>query len=223
MLREIDLKEISDGKLYGSNDMVRADCFGCTGCSRCCRGMGESIVLDPLDVSRLRNCLGLSFDELLQKHLELHVADGLILPNLRMDGPGEACTFLDGEGRCRIHRDRPGICRIFPLGRYYEDRSFRYFLQVKECPRNNRGKIKVRKWIDVPDVKQYEAFVAEWHFFLRDLQEMLEGESEVRRKTCCMYVLKHFYTELFPAGEDFYSAFARRKEQAAEVLGLSRR
>ena len=53
MLREINLDEISDGKLYSSNDMARTDCKGCDGCSACCHGMGSSIVLDPLDVYRL--------------------------------------------------------------------------------------------------------------------------------------------------------------------------
>ncbi len=37
MLREVDIKEISDGRLYGVNDMVKADCGGCAGCSVCCR------------------------------------------------------------------------------------------------------------------------------------------------------------------------------------------
>ena len=60
MKREVDLKDISDGKLYTANDMVRADCRGCQGCSDCCRGMGSSIVLDPLDTQRL--CKGLNTD-----------------------------------------------------------------------------------------------------------------------------------------------------------------
>ena len=50
MERNIDLNEISDGRFYTANDMVRADCQGCEGCSVCCHGMGKSILLDPLDV-----------------------------------------------------------------------------------------------------------------------------------------------------------------------------
>ena len=53
MEREVSLEEISDGKLYGTNDMVRADSSGCEGCFACCRGMGSSIILDPLDMFRL--------------------------------------------------------------------------------------------------------------------------------------------------------------------------
>ena len=31
-----DLQEISDGKIYGCNDMVRAACGDCAGCHACC-------------------------------------------------------------------------------------------------------------------------------------------------------------------------------------------
>ena len=47
MLRDVKLEEISDGKLYGANDLVKADCHDCAGCCDCCCGMGESILLDP--------------------------------------------------------------------------------------------------------------------------------------------------------------------------------
>ena len=33
MERNIDMKEVSDGRLYTSNDLVKADCGGCEGCS----------------------------------------------------------------------------------------------------------------------------------------------------------------------------------------------
>ena len=125
MERQVDLKVISDGKLYGLEDMVRADCAGCAGCSACCMGMGNSVILDPYDVHRLVTGTGMSFEALLQKHLELNVVDGIILPNLKMAGEKEACAFLNEEGRCSVHSHRPGICRIFPLGRLYSTASSR--------------------------------------------------------------------------------------------------
>ena len=50
MRREVTLEEISDGRLYEANDMVKADCQDCKGCFDCCTGMGDSVVLDPLAV-----------------------------------------------------------------------------------------------------------------------------------------------------------------------------
>ena len=39
MERQIDMNEVSDGRCYTANDLVRADCGGCQGCSACCRKM----------------------------------------------------------------------------------------------------------------------------------------------------------------------------------------
>ena len=38
MRREVSLEEISDGRLYELNDMVKADCQDCAGCHDCCEG-----------------------------------------------------------------------------------------------------------------------------------------------------------------------------------------
>lgn len=212
MKRQVSMEEISDGKLYTLNDMVKAGCNDCKGCSACCQGMGSSIVLDPLDVHRLCAGLGQTFEQLLAQNLELQVVDGIILPNLKMAGEKEQCSFLNAEGRCSIHAFRPGICRLFPLGRYYENGTFRYFLQVHECKNENRTKVKVKKWIDTPDTGKYEKYIADWHYFLLDLQEYLENQTdENERKRISMEILKCFYLTPFDEDKDFYEQFQDRK------------
>ena len=119
MERQICMEEVSDGRLYGINDMVKADCHDCAGCSACCQGMGSSILLDPLDIFRLSQHLNRTFEGLLEDKIELNVVDGVILPNLKMQEDTERCVFLDETGRCSVHAFRPGICRIFHLGRIY--------------------------------------------------------------------------------------------------------
>lgn len=219
MKRNVSLEEISDGKLYTLNDMVKADCHDCRGCSACCRGMGSSIILDPLDVCRLSVNLGKSFDELLEKELELGMVDGAILPNLRMTGPEEACVFLDGRGRCSIHSFRPGICRLFPLGRYYQEREFRYFLQVHECPKPDRTKVKVKKWIDTPNLKQYEAYITDWHYFLEDAARLVtESQDTDSPENLNLYILQSFYRKPYQE-EDFYVQFEERMREAKKLLG----
>ena len=216
MERQVNMEDISDGRLYGINDMVKADCHGCRDCSVCCQGMGSSILLDPLDIFRLSCGLNKSFEEMIDEKIELNVVDGLILPNLKMADDTERCVFLTEEGRCGIHAARPGICRIFPLGRLYENRSFRYFLQIHECPNAGRSKVKVKKWIDTPDWKQNEKFISDWHYFLKELQDVLKDSPDTGlRKEISMYVLKQFYLQAYNPEEDFYSQFDRRLAEAA--------
>ena len=213
MLREIDLNEISDGKLYGANDLVKAGCNDCVGCSACCRGMGDSIILDPLDIHNLTTGLGKTFEELLEEHIALRVVDGLILPHLKMAGTEEKCSFLNDEGRSVIHAFRPGFCRLFPLGRVYDEEGFHYFLQVNECQYKNRTKVKVKKWIDVPELARYEQFVKDWHFFQKEWQNELNGCEDLEaRKKVSMLILREFYQK--PYGqEDFYGEFNRRLKE----------
>ena len=221
MLRDIDLNEISDGRLYTANDMVKADCMGCQGCASCCQGMGDSIVLDPYDMYRLCTGLKTTPAALLASSLELGVVDGLILPHLKMNVNTDSCTYLNKNGRCSIHPFRPGFCRLFPLGRYYEDGGFKYILQIHECKKTSRSKIKVRKWVDTPDFKNYEKFVCDWHYFLLDVQEVLyESEDSDLIRNLNMYVVNQFYRKPYDGNRDFYEQFYERLAAGKELLSL---
>ncbi|SDB32380.1 YkgJ family cysteine cluster protein [Butyrivibrio sp. INlla16] len=209
MKRNVDIKEISDGKIYGAGDMAKLDVGDCKGCHACCTGMGDSITLDPYDAYRLEKGLGKSFEELLAKNLELRVADGIILPCLKM-GENDACSFLNAEGRCSIHPHRPGICRLFPLGRIYENETHRYFLQVNECKKERQSKIKIKKWIDTPEFSKYEAYIDKWHFFIKGIGDRAPEMPEEQLKAVNMGLLKIFFLTDYDTASDFYEQFEKR-------------
>lgn len=219
MDRNCNLDEITDGRLYGLNDMVKAECNDCQGCSACCRGMGSSIILDPLDIYRLCAVDQQSFEQLLTDKVELNVVKGIILPNLKMVGESEQCAYLNREGRCSIHPSRPGICRIFPLGRIYENNSFQYIFQVHECKKSNKTKVKVSKWIDTPDLKKNEEFIIQWHYFIKGLQELIQKlTDETQVKQLNLFVLNTFYLKPYDTSKDFYEQFGQRMEEAKKVI-----
>lgn len=217
MERDIDLKDISDGKLYGVNDMARLGCNDCEGCFACCCNMGNSVILDPLDIYRLTTGLSCKMEDLLSAKLDLNVVEGIILPNLKMDGERNRCGFLDENGRCSIHSIRPGICRIFPLGRVYENGGFQYILQVHECDKN-KTKVKIKKWIDTPEIAKNEEFINTWHYFLKDLSAKLPSCSEEIVKQVNMYILHAFYMTLYESGRSFYEQFEERMRLAKDYI-----
>ena len=215
-----DLLEISDGKLYGNNDMAKVSCHDCAGCSSCCQDMGESIWLDPYDIYQLTKNLNKTVEELLTKEVEFHVEDGLILPNLKMIGEGvPQCAFLNEAGRCSIHSFRPGYCRLFPLGRNYEEDKLTYFVLKDACPAPNKSKVKINKWLGIPNIKAYEKFLVEWHGLTKKLRayygEHLEDEKVI--KAINMKFLQIFY--LTPYEEmDFYQEFDERTNEMTMFL-----
>lgn len=206
-----------------SNDMARVGCHDCKGCSSCCRDMGQSIWLDPYDVYNLTRSLGETFEQLLAKEVELHVEDGLILPNIRMIeehvGEEPKCSFLNEEGRCRIHSSRPGFCRLFPLGRNYEGDNLTYFLLEDACPVPNKTKMKVYKWLDIPRLKAYEKFLVEWHGLTKGLRFFYEdnADNEAVMKAVNMQFLQIFYLMPYEE-EDFYPQFEGRMDAMQEFL-----
>ncbi|MDD6102841.1 MAG: YkgJ family cysteine cluster protein [Clostridiales bacterium] len=207
MKRNVTLEQISDGRLYDANDLVKCDCHGCADCSDCCKGMGESVVLDPYDVYRLTNGLNKSFMDLIAGELiSLSVIDGLILPHLNMNG--NVCRFLNDEGRCSIHNIRPSICRLFPLGRYYENGDFKYFLQKGECLCENKTKIKVKKWVDEPDFAKHESFVNTWHYYLYEVAGKSVDLSQDKQKEVCIKILEVFFIR--PYSSNFFEEFSER-------------
>jgi len=168
MIREIDASSITPDKLLTSRDMARLGCNDCAGCSDCCRGRAAAITLDPCDIRLLKEGLNLSFEGMLSKGLiTLTVSDGIVLPALSVKNAGDAeeeCIFLNAQGRCSIHRYRPGICRMFPLARLWkEDGSFSYFMQEGECSHSPGVKIRISKWLGYPNIREYEEEIRRYH------------------------------------------------------------
>ena len=219
-------------RLYTARDMAKIGCDDCKGCSYCCQEMGESVVLTPFDICELTQHLGRSFDELMEDKIELYMTDGMVLPNLKMSGETKAygtkevCGFLNEEGRCSIHAFRPGLCRLFPLGRNYEIKQmetedgikeikgFQYFIVKDSCPNLNGTKVKIEKWLETPNLKKNEEFTTTWHYFCKDfqeeIQELLKAGEDDKVKKINLSMLELFYRKPYEKERDFYEQFEER-------------
>ena len=248
--------------------MVKADCLGCQGCSRCCHEMGDTILLDPYDIWRFQKGLGKNAQTLLAEgKIALRVVDSVIVPHLKMqpvnimapkeklaskesmlsgkgdrtkegtllsdetkggdvpnrDGQEESeekCPFLDENGWCTIHAFRPGLCRLFPLGRYYEGDGFRYFLQKSECD-HPKAKVKVSKWLDVPELPKYEQYVLTWHQIQKQAESIQqENDDEAFGRNLNMFLLKTFFLTPYDGNEDFYEQFEKRIATYRSIVSI---
>ena len=79
--------------------------------------------------------------------------------------------------------------------------------------------MKVKKWLDEPELKRQEAYISRWHYFLKDIQGRLdEKNDDGLRRQVSLYILQKFYMEAFPADGDFYALFESRVEEAVHYL-----
>ena len=215
------LDEISDGKLYDINDIVKADTCGCDGCSDCCHDVGDLVVLTPFDIYEMVNYLNTTFDELIGNKIELRENNKILLPYLKMNEKNKKCSFLNYENRCTIHSKRPNICRLFPLGRAYQDDDFKYFLQIGNCPKEDLKDVKVEKWIEIENYNENKKFILEWYKFIKALTfrlKFIRDENEINEinKT----LLDNCYRIKIKEDENFYSEFSKRLPEIKNKLGI---
>lgn len=105
----------SDVRPLADNDPVGLAC-GPEGCpSTCCKN-GPHVVLNPYEISLICASAGISYEDLLDV-VETDRVNGFPLVMLPRD---PACHFWTEQG-CRVYAARPLACRLFPLGRVYDD------------------------------------------------------------------------------------------------------
>jgi len=93
--------------------------FHCRRCGACCRWPGH-VLLNPWDITKLADSLGLSESDFIRLHT-------VLAANRRQlslaEKPGGACCFLSDDNTCAVYNARPQQCIDFPTG-----------WRVKGCP-----------------------------------------------------------------------------------------
>ena len=75
--------------------------------------------------------------------------------------------------------------------------------------------------IDTPDVKNYEEFVNNWHYLLKDVQSVIQSsENEELIRNLNLYILNRFYVKPYDTACDFYKQFNERMVEAKVLLSL---
>lgn len=211
----------SDGRFYELNSMVKVGCQDCEGCFKCCQGMGNSILLDPYDMFQFRKSMNIGLEELIkEERIELGIYDGLILPHIKMTKDKEQCSFLDENGRCSIHAFRPGICRLFPLGRNFEDGKMNYILLSKACAKTNRTKIKIEKWLDITDGTTYHDYIIKWHDFKKLMSAQIAQADKEQASQFNLYLLNTFFTTSEVEQDAFYKEFDIKIQRVKKAFGF---
>lgn len=105
--------------------------FVCDRCSLCCKD--KLIKINPYEILRIACGLGMSTTEFIRKYTR----DGGV--HLLQKNNGDCC-FLAHNG-CSVHKDRPFVCRLFPLGRHGDEHGGEDFflLPLDDSCRLNLG------------------------------------------------------------------------------------
>ncbi len=105
----------ADAKVLGPDDPFSVFCDA-KGCAANCCTKSAPIILNPYEIALICSESGMSYEDLLDV-VDTDRAKSFPLVMLPRD---PACHFWTGKG-CRIYRGRPLACRLYPLGRVFEN------------------------------------------------------------------------------------------------------
>ncbi|MEE4351235.1 MAG: YkgJ family cysteine cluster protein [Desulfatiglans sp.] len=101
-----------------ASDSFRFQCHKGIECfTKCCAAL--QLVLSPYDIIRMKKRLNMPSQEFLEHYTITKMDDHKRFPMvyLKMSpDDNKRCPFVSPNG-CTIYEDRPGACRIYPLGR----------------------------------------------------------------------------------------------------------
>jgi len=129
MEEKAEQKEEGQQKLLGVYDFFQFECRKGIKCfNTCCANV--NIFLTPYDVIRMKNNLGISSEEFLQKYTTILRPEKGIFPVVLLrlrDDKEKQCYFVSEEG-CQVYADRPWACRMFPLDKKESDEEETFFI-----------------------------------------------------------------------------------------------
>lgn len=136
--------------------------------NKCCSDL--RLILTPYDLIMLKNRLGMSSEEFLEKHTEDETSEDAWFPivKLKMDPGTKECPFVTPDG-CSIYGDRPGACRTYPLARAAskpgDGEAKEHYMVVHEdhCQGHQEAKTwTLEMWKTDQGIDQYNAMNDVW-------------------------------------------------------------
>lgn len=168
----------------------------------CCTAL--NLVLTPYDVIRLKKRLGLSSEAFLKAHTTSFVDKACAIPVVRLkmkNDEKQRCPFVSPEG-CKVYADRPGACRIYPLGRAAskirgKKKSSEYYFIIKE-PRcrgfNENKQWSIQAWVKDQGLDVYNAMN---EFYM----DIITDKNFRRFRTLSPQQLQMFYMSCYSLDE----------------------
>ncbi|MDH3393184.1 MAG: YkgJ family cysteine cluster protein [Desulfobulbaceae bacterium] len=164
-------KQFPDGMKPLGNASFRFACHDGLSCyTQCCRR--QNIFLYPYDIIRLKERLGISSEDFLNKHTGAVKGPNPFFPSIMLqmaENEEQTCPFL-GDNGCTVYEDRPSACRTYPLERAVdrnpakgEPREYYFLTDHPYCKGHGEDKEwTVKEWLRDQQLLQYNLMDELW-------------------------------------------------------------
>ena len=154
----------------------------------CCSEI--DIMLTPYDVLRMKNRLGISSDEFLEKYTRSRLDEKTGWPQLLLlmgDDEKRSCPFVTKEG-CTIYSDRPAMCRYYPVGQgihrieidgNVENKEFYMLIREDHCLGFEEDRQwTIASWRENQEATHYDEMNRDWKdIFIRSISKQEEEDG----------------------------------------------
>ena len=155
--------------------------FRCKQCGGCCRDRAD-ILLSPFDLCRMAQILDKQLTDVIQEYGYVYVGDSSKVPlvSLKMRQDNGKCPFLKSDNRCGIHKGKPSVCALFPLGRIASrdmatgKTDISYILQQTSCGARDETHTP-REWMEEFGLEESEEWFAIWQDVVMKLSERIRA------------------------------------------------
>jgi len=173
--------------------------------NECCAKL--RLILTPYDVLRLKNRLGLSSEEFLDKYTDTDLKSDSRFPMARLkmkDDKKRRCPFVTVNG-CRVYEDRPGACRLYPVGRASrlgradgeKDAGEKFFLvEESHCfGFQEKSLWTLEEWLSHEGVSEYNTMNDKWLEIIGSNKSL--GPKEAIPKKVRMFFMASYNLDKF--------------------------
>ncbi|RJP78311.1 MAG: YkgJ family cysteine cluster protein [Desulfobacteraceae bacterium] len=216
-------RHIREGERFSFQCHSGLPCF-----TACCRK--ADMYLYPYDIIRLKNRLGITSGEFLERYTFTAIRENPYFPNVMLkmsDQDDGACFFLSKDG-CRVYEDRPFSCRAYPMERGVStldrmgNRDVHHFIAVHSYCRghNTINDWTVNDWIDNQEIQPFIEMNDPW----ADLDGIFRtnpwGEQGLNARSFKMAFMASYNMDTFKAfifNSSFLDRFSLSEKRMAEL------
>lgn len=230
------LKEIVenfDKKKIGLDDTF---IFHCTECGKCCTER-EDILLTARDVYKMSKELGMEPLEMVQTYCEVYIGQDSRIPLIRIMPRGtiRRCPLMK-DRKCSVHRAKPLVCAMFPLGRVIAYRKNEFgigtlresgiqYIYTKPNCGDDSETFTVREYLEsfgIPVDDEYffswQEMVSEVSMFFKKHEKKLDSDLLEKLRLVVMLGIYMKYDTAKP----FTEQFEANKKEVLETIRVFR-
>lgn len=219
------IMEHYDEMLIGEDDTFQ---FHCDQCGKCCINR-EDILLNPKDLYNIARELGITPQEVVELYGETYLGQSSRLPIVRLKPRGsiKRCPLMK-DRKCSVHKAKPVVCAMFPLGRCIRvdsdkysaeslgDTEIQYIINSIDCGDRSETHT-VREWLDAFSIPLQDESFIRWQKTIFTVGTVIHELEPIYGESGMDMVWSLIYFALY-INYDMKQDFDEQFQENAEIL-----